>query len=463
MMIMVGGMFQFTAVAMTADGMVVDDVEFTWMSDDPEVATVDGSGMVTAVAAGTAMITATGNDVTSMPATVTVAESAPMVDSVEIVDAMPAMLEIGGTLQLMAVARTADGTMIGGATISWSSDDIGVATVDTTGLVTAVGAGMADITAMTEETTSDPVTVTVAEPPEVVRVAVEPMTATIEEGEMQQFTATAFDADDMEITGKTFTWSSSNTTVATINSSSGLASAMEAGSTTITAMVDGKSGTAMLTVTEPPPPPPPVVDRVTVSPSSPSIEEGETQQFSAMAFESDSTVISGKTFTWTSSDTSKATISSSGLATGKSAGSTTIRASVDGKSGMATLTVTAPTPPPPPPPMLRSRTATISGSYSAAGSVTLSEGAGGQLKLTITGFRSTAPDTWLALSEKASIDWAVGETLPSTARSFGEVTGMTSFTSTFTPPSGKDIDSYDYIILYCRQFDLRISSNAFSN
>ena len=42
MMFMVGGMFQFMAVAMTADDMVIDDVDFTWTSDDTEVATVDG-------------------------------------------------------------------------------------------------------------------------------------------------------------------------------------------------------------------------------------------------------------------------------------------------------------------------------------------------------------------------------------------------------------------------------------
>ena len=277
MMIMVGGMFQFTAVAMTADGMVVDDVDFNWMSDDTEVAMVDETGLVTAVAAGTAMITATGNDVTSMPATVTVEESAPVVASVEIVDAMPVMLETGETHQFMAVARTSDGTMVGGVIIAWSSDDNEVATVDSTGLVTAVGAGMADITAMTEETTSEPVTVTVAEPPPIVdRVSVSPSTASIEEGETRRFTATAYTSDNEVIPDKTFMWTSSRTSVATI-SSSGLARARNAGTTTITATTDGVSGTAMLTVTEPPP----VVARVTVSPSSASIEEGETQRFTS--------------------------------------------------------------------------------------------------------------------------------------------------------------------------------------
>ena len=554
MTIVVGGMFQFTAVAMTSDGMVVDDVDFTWMSDDTDVATVDETGLVTAIGSGTAMITATGNGVTSMPATVTVEELAPVIATVTIMDAMPVMLEIGDNHQLMAVARTSEGIMIGGVTFEWSSDDNEVATVDSTGLITAVATGMADITAMADEITSDPVSVTVAEPPpDVDRVSVEPMTASIEVDEMQQFTATAYDADNMEIVGKTFSWLSSRTSVATVSPSSGsatTATGVNAGSTTITATVDGKSGTATLRVTEPPPPPPvvdrvavspssrsieegatqrftataydadnmeisgktfrwsssrtsvatvspssgsattatgvnagsttitatvdgksgmasltvtepppppPVVDRVAVSPSSPSIEEGETQQFSATAYEADNTEITGKTFTWSSSNTTVATISTSGLATALDAGSTTISAEVDGKSGSAMLTVTEPTAP-----MLRSRTATISGGYSAAGSVVLSEVAGGQLKLTITGLNSTAPDTWLALSENANIDWHTSETLPSTARSFGKVPNE-DFENTFTPPSGKDIDDYDYVILYCRRFDLPISSNALSN
>ena len=651
MMIMVGGMFQFTAVARTADGMVVDEVDFSWMSNDTEVATVDETGLVTAVAAGTAMITATGNDVTSMPATITVEESPPVVASVEIVDAMPVMLEVGGMHQLMAVARTSDGTMVGGVTLTWSSDDNEVATVDSTGLVSAVGAGMADITAMTEETTSEPVTVTVAEPPPVVdRVSVTPSTASIEEGETRRFTATAFELDNTVIPDKTFTWSSSNPSVATVSPSSGSATTargVNAGTTTIRASVDGKTGTAMLTVTEPPPvvdrvsvspssatieegdtrrfrataytsdnevipgktftwtssnrsvatvspssgssttargvnagsttirasvdgksdtatltvtepppvvdrvtvspstasieegdtrrftatayesdntvipgksftwsssstsvatvspssgsattargvnagtttirasvdgktgtarltvtEPPPVVDRVTVSPSSPSIEEGETQRFTATAYESDSTVISGRSFTWTSSSTSVATVSpSSGTATtatGVSAGSTTIRASVDGRSGSATLTVTAP--PPPPPPQLRRRTATISGSSSypsTAGSVTFEEVDGGQLKLTVTGMNDGGGvQAYLFLYTSSSISWRRGNADPSGARNFGDVTNDSSFSQTFTPRAGETIDSYSHVILHCALVNMRLGSGSLSN
>ena len=56
-----------------------------------------------------------------------------------------------------------------------------------------------------------------------------------------------------------------------------------------------------------------------MSPSSPSIEKGETQQFTASAYDSDNEIISGKTFNWSSSNALVATISASGLARGVSA------------------------------------------------------------------------------------------------------------------------------------------------
>ena len=467
----VGQEYSFEAIALATDGNEITDAEFMWSSSDTLVATVDENGLATGVGAGVVMIIATADSVSGM-ATLTVNEPPPPpppppVVSTVTVSPSEATIEAGQTLQFEAMAATADGMAVPDVELTWSSSDDMVATVDENGLATGVGAGQAMITA-TADSISGMAMLTVTEPPpEVDRVEVTPSAASIEEGDTRRFTARAYDSDNDRITGKTFTWTSSNTSVATISPSSGTATTatgVNAGSTTIRATVDGVSGTASLRVTEPPPPPP-TVSTVTVSPSSASIEEGKTRRFTATARESDGTVISGKTFRWTSSNTSVATVSpSSGrvtTATGVNAGSTTIRATVDGVSGTASLRVTAP--PPPPPPMLKSRTATISGNYSARGNLTLSEVAGGKLKLTITNFRSTAPDTWLALSENSRIDWAANETLPSTARSFGEVTGQTSVDVTFTPPSGKDIDSYDYVILYCRAFDLLISSNPLSN
>ena len=87
--------------------------------------------------------------------------------------------------------------------------------------------------------------------------------------------------------------------------------------------------------------PAPVVTTVTVSPASASIIVGATQQFTATARDANGNVVA-TTFTWSSSNTAVSTVSSSGLATGGSAGSATISAtSANGIVGTAALTVTA--------------------------------------------------------------------------------------------------------------------------
>ncbi len=447
-----GGTQQFSATAFDSDNTMISGKTFAWSSSRTSVATINASGLATGVDAGSTTIRATVDGV-SGTATLTVTEPPPVVDRVA-VSPSSVSIEEGGTQRFSATAFDSDNTMISGKTFVWTSSSASVATINSSGLATGVDAGSTTIRA-TVDGVSGTATLTVTESPPVVdRVAVSPSSVSIEEGGTQRFSATAFDSDNTMISGKTFAWSSSRTSVATINAS-GLATGVDAGSTTIRATVDGKSGTATLTVTEPPP----VVDRVTVSPSSVSIEEGGTQQFSATAFDSDNTMISGKTFTWTSGSASVATINSSGLATGVDAGSTTITATVDGKSGTATLTVTEP---------LRSRTGTISGrnNYSSGGSVTLRETSDGKLRLSITGLStpSGAPDVFVALYTSNNINWPKGGSLPAGARGFGEVSRQSGNKAwTFTPASGKNIDSWSHLILHCRLINSEVGSASLGN
>jgi len=164
---------------------------------------------------------------------------------------------VGQSAQFAATLRDASGNVLTGRTVTWSSTNSGVVTVTSTGYVTAMGAGSAAVVATAEGTTGQaPMTVSsAAAPAPVATVTVSPGSASVGVGGTQQYTATLKDASGNVLTGRTVTWASSALGVATITGS-GLASALVAGTATITATSEGKNGTGGLTVTALPPPPP---------------------------------------------------------------------------------------------------------------------------------------------------------------------------------------------------------------
>ena len=179
--------------------------------------------------------------------------------------------------------------------------------------------------------------------PVLLTITVAPTTASIAAGNTQQFTATGHYSDlSTQNLTTTATWSSSNTSAATVSNSSGsqgLATGVAAGATTITATSGAISGTAVLTVTSG------VLLTITVAPTTASIAAGNTQQFTATGHYSDlSTQNLTTNVTWSSSNTSAATVSNSsgsrGLATGVASGASSITATSGAISGTAVLTVT---------------------------------------------------------------------------------------------------------------------------
>src|SRR5205807_4490530 len=119
--------------------------------------------------------------------------------------------------------------------------------------------------------------------------------------------------------------SSSNTTVATV-SNSGLVSGVTPGTATITATSEGKSGTSSVTVTNVP------VATVEVTPPSASVQAGQTVQLTGTPRDAGGNPLSGRTVTWSSSNTSVATVSNSGLASGVTPGSPTTTPKHEAKS-----------------------------------------------------------------------------------------------------------------------------------
>ncbi len=179
------------------------------------------------------------------------------------------------------------------------------------------------------------------ESPSLESIMVTPLSASIEEGQTQQYTATAIysNGSEKDVTIQA-NWMSSNESFAVIDSY-GLGVGLLAGTTTITAQYSGLSDRATLKVTAPPSV---TLTEIVVEPSTAEIAMGGSQQYSATAIYSDNSE-EDVTYqaAWDSSDTSVATVNSYGLAIGVDAGTADIIAVYGGFSGGATLTVTAQT------------------------------------------------------------------------------------------------------------------------
>lgn len=231
------------------------DKSVTWTSSNPSVATVSESGLVTAVAQGTATITATSNldNTKSGTCSVTVnAPAAPIPVTAISLNKSATTIGIGSSETLTVNYTPADANT--GKAVSWSSSNTSIATVDNSGKVTGVAAGTATITATstTDNTISASCSVTV-EAIAVTGVSINPTSANLQIGGSTDLTATVLPAN---ATDKSVSWTSSNTAVATVNNN-GHVSAVAAGTATITVTTtDGsKTNTCSVTVTAGPPVP----------------------------------------------------------------------------------------------------------------------------------------------------------------------------------------------------------------
>jgi uncharacterized protein YjdB len=284
--------------------------------------------LVTAVAPGTASITATSEG-RSGSATLTVTNVPVASVSVTLT---PSTVQVGQTSTATSTVRDANGNVLSGRVTTWSSSNTSIATVNTAGVITTLAPGTITITG-TSETRTGSATLTVTAAP-VASVVVTLSPSTVSAGQPSTATAVLRDANNNVVTGRVITWQSSNTAVATINSSTGAITTLRDGTSTITGTSEGKSGTATLTVTTLP------VSTVTVSLAPSSVVEHATSQATAVLRASNGTTLTNRDITWISSDPTIATVDDAGLVTTLRPGSVTITATSEGRTGNAQLTVT---------------------------------------------------------------------------------------------------------------------------
>ncbi len=291
-----GDTFTITA---TIDPETTTDKTVTWSSSNTEVATVD-NGKVTAIAPGTATITASTTNGLTAQCNVTV--TAKIIEAAGIsLDVTEKTLTEGDTFIITA---TIDPETTTDKTVTWSSSNTDVATVEN-GKVTAIAPGTAVITASTANGLEASCSVTVtAKIIEAVGISLDVTEKTLTEGDTFIITATI---DPETTTDKTVTWSSSNTEVATVEN--GKVTAIAPGTAVITASTsNGLTAQCNVTVEKK------IIlaTSITLDKTSVEAEAGTTVTLTATVLPDDAT---DKTVAWSSSDESVATVDQEGNVT----------------------------------------------------------------------------------------------------------------------------------------------------
>lgn len=182
----------------------------SWKSSDTGVATVDGSGKVTAVKAGSTTITVTTTDGgKTATCSVTVTSKTVSVTGVKL-DNGKLELKAGETAQLTATVEPSDAS---DKSLEWTSSDAKIATVDASGKVTAVGVGSATITVKTKDGGKTATCAVTVAPVAVEGVTVDPAKSEVVEGNTVQLKATVSPAD----AAQEVEWTSSDSDIATVD------------------------------------------------------------------------------------------------------------------------------------------------------------------------------------------------------------------------------------------------------
>ena len=235
----------------------------------------------------------------------------------------------GGTATLAATITPSNAT---NQNVTWSSDNESVATVDQNGRVTAVAQGGATITAAVDGKSAECyVTVNAAAPVPVTSVSLDKTSLGLTEGDTETLTATVEPSD---ATNKNVTWSTSDASIATVTD--GVVTAVAPGTATITVTTEdgNKAATCAVTVTAATVP----VTGVTLNKTSTSLYVGDTETLTPTITPDNAT---NKNVTWSSDDTSVATVDASGLVTAVARGTAVITATAaDGSGASTSCTVT---------------------------------------------------------------------------------------------------------------------------
>jgi Bacterial Ig-like domain (group 2) len=334
----IGGTAKLLAVGRNNGGNLLSGNSLNWQTSGPDIATVDGSGVVTGLKTGfTQVIVQNGSAADT--ADLWVAPSDVAVE-IRISPSGATIPAVGGTVQLTAELLNGASDPILGKDIGWKSLDPGVASV-IDGKVLGASKGIARIVA-SHQALQDTALVTVAPTQSAASLYVTPKTDTIPQiGGTVQLKAVALDANGQQMSGASITWGTLDAAVASV-SSTGLVKAAAVGQARITARMNTLVDTAMIWVAPPPPTPQYVI---TVDPSIVKLGAvGDTIRLTATVKDSNGNTIGSAGALWSSLDVQTANVSTAGPATSvrvKAIGSGTARivGSYGGASDTAVISI----------------------------------------------------------------------------------------------------------------------------
>ena len=334
----IGQTVHLNAGVVDRNGKTIAGASVTWSSSNASVASVGPTGLVTAHKVGSTTITATSSGVSGQAI---VKVETPVVTSIILSVADTLLTALGQTKRMNASVRDQNGRPLSGINLTWSSSDTTVASVDSTGLVTAIGNGETDIMASAGSSVG---TLRLKVMQWAGRFTVSPTLITMAVGTTYQLTSTVFDANGHVIVGASPYYTvryPPDRLIVQVDRSTGLIRALEEGAATIHANIGGlRSVGIAVTVVGEGTIVQPTVAAVSLSPMFFAMASGDTLRFIAEATDEADNIVADAVFTWTSSDESVAVVDSDGLVTALMRGLTTISAAAGGASASASLTVT---------------------------------------------------------------------------------------------------------------------------
>lgn len=286
--LVVGETVQLSATVTPSDAT---NQSISWISSSIGIATVTNNGLVTAVAEGKTTIKAVAGG-KSASCAVTVSKKPIPVSSISL-NKTSLDLTKGESKTLVATVTPADAT---NKTVSWTSSNPSIASVDSKGKVTGTGNGSATITAKAgDKEATCAVTVTVL----IESLSLNKTELTLDKGQSETLVAIIKPDDATE---NTVTWYSDDPGVAAVVATSGKVIAMGGGQTKISAKVEGKIASCIVTVKVP-------VESITLSRTDITLDEGESITLKATVAPKDA---DNQAVTWSSSDGSIVSVDQDG-------------------------------------------------------------------------------------------------------------------------------------------------------